>query len=78
MLAHRVGAVNSAGSLGQGYRIRILVNWDRMLMRKPSSQPTRFSLPRIEPLLASNRAKFRDSFRSSARLSAQCPFQFRA
>ena len=31
MLAHRVGGVNSAGSLGQGYRIWILVNWDWML-----------------------------------------------
>ena len=30
----------------QGYRIWILVNWDKKLMRKPSSQPARFSLPR--------------------------------
>ena len=62
----------------QGYRIWILVNWDKMLTRKPSSQPARFSLPRIEPLLASNRAKFSASFRSKDKFSAQCPFRFRA
>ena len=43
-----------------------------------SSQPARFSLPRIEPLLDSNRAKFSASFRSNASFSAQCPFRFRA
>ena len=46
-------------------------------MRKPSSQPARFSLPRMEPLLASNRVKFSASFRSSARFYAQRPFRFR-
>ena len=46
-------------------------------MRKPSSQPARFSLPRMELLLASNRAKFSASFRSKDKFSAQCPFRFR-
>ena len=36
----------------------ILVNWDRMLMRNLLSPPTRFSLPRMEPLLGSSRARF--------------------
>ena len=35
---------------------------DRMLMRKPSSQPALLSLPRIEPRLDSNRAKFSAGF----------------
>ena len=47
-------------------------------MRKPSSQPARFNLPRMELLLASNRAKFSASFRSKGKFSAQCPFRFRA
>ena len=33
----------------QGYRIWILVNWDRMLMRNPSSQPARLGWARIPP-----------------------------
>ena len=47
-------------------------------MRKPSSQPARFNLPRMQLLLASNRAKFSASFRSKGKFSAQCPFRFRA
>ena len=55
-------------------------------MRKPLSQPAFFSLPRLEPLLGSNRASagpvldtgFSASFRSKARFSAPCPFRFRA
>ena len=45
-------------------------------MRKPLSQPAFFSLPRMEPLLGSNRARFSASFRSKARFSAPCPFRF--
>ena len=63
---------------GQGYRIWILANWDRMLMRKLSSQPARFSLPRMESLPGSSRAGFSASLRSKAKFSAQCPFRFRA
>ena len=47
-------------------------------MRKLPSQPARFSLPRIDPLLGSSRAGFSASLRSRARFSAQCPFRFRA
>ncbi len=56
----------------QGYRIWMLANWERMLMRKLSSQPARFSLPRIGPLLGSSRARFSTSLGSDARFSAQC------
>ncbi len=61
----------------QGYRIWMVVNWVRMLMRKLLSQPAFFSLPRMEPLLGSKRAKFSASLRSNAKFSAQCPFRLR-
>ena len=62
----------------QGNRTWILANWDRMLMRKLLSQPAFFSLPRMEPLDGSSRAKFSASLRNRARFSAPCPFRFRA
>ena len=46
--------------------------------RKPSSQPSRFTLPRIEPWRDSNRARFRASSRGKAKFAAQSPFRFRA
>ena len=51
---------------------------DKVLMRKLLSQPARFSLPRMEPLPGSKRARFSASFRSRTRFSVLCPFRFRA
>ena len=73
--------VNIASVTVLGYRIWILVNWAGMWVmwvRKLSSQPACFVLPRMEPRLGSNRAKFNTSLRSRARMPAQCPFQLRA
>ena len=56
--------------MGQDYRTWILANWDRMLMRKLSFRPARFSLPRIDPLPGSGRVRFSAGLRSKAGFSA--------
>ena len=55
-----------------------LANWRSIVVRKLSSQPARFSLPHMDPLLGSSRARFNATFRNSAIFSARCPFRFRA
>ena len=55
-----------------------LVNWESLVARKALPQPVRFSLPRLDPLLGSNRARFSASFRSSIRFAARCLSRFLA
>ena len=65
------------GCVVQGYRIWILVNCESIVAEKPLSQPARFSLPLMEPLEGSIRARFSASLRSSARFSGQLSLRFR-
>ena len=58
----------------QGYRIWIWMNCARMLMRKLLSQPARFSLPRMEPLLGSNLARVQRQLAQQRQVFRTMPF----
>ena len=60
----------------QGYRVSKLANWRSIVVRKLSSQPARFSLPRMDPLLGSSRARFNATFHNSAYSRRNVPSGF--